>query len=172
VRESETIRTRWGGAVKLQLQSCVVAPPSRGLLGGEEGKGGVADRPRPSELVHVYGAARPVRVVAGLWMGPGGGAAQLPGLRLSPRADLDPAPRCLSSIIPCSSQCLRSRRGRHPVAWRAGDGRRTRSSHPRGASGTQATDPTLVSSPHLTNSRCAQALARGTQLAQARDAAL
>jgi hypothetical protein len=29
----------------------VVAPPSRGLLGGEEGKGGVADRPRPSELV-------------------------------------------------------------------------------------------------------------------------
>jgi len=31
----------------------VVAPPSRGLLGGEEGKGGVADRPRPSELVVV-----------------------------------------------------------------------------------------------------------------------
>jgi hypothetical protein len=29
----------------------VVAPPSRGLLGGEEGKGGVADRPRPSGLV-------------------------------------------------------------------------------------------------------------------------
>ena len=32
-------------------RGCVVAPPSRGLLGGEEGKGGVADRPRPSELV-------------------------------------------------------------------------------------------------------------------------
>ena len=42
-----------GGRGEIQLQSCVVAPPSRGLLGGEEGKGGVADRPRPSELVKV-----------------------------------------------------------------------------------------------------------------------
>jgi hypothetical protein len=35
-----------------------VAPPSRGLLGGEEGKGGVADRPRPSELVRSNRARR------------------------------------------------------------------------------------------------------------------